>query len=105
MRPQLEKDIEKDCVQYAKRRGAASYKFVSPSNRGVPDRVFVWQGVTFFTEFKRLGAKPTKLQRRKIREINEAGGIAFWCDNFDIFRDLSHAILYDDDFTVPEAHT
>lgn len=59
----LEKTIEAKIVKYAKEQGFLSYKFSSPNNRGVPDRIFISpQGRVIFIEFKSPGKKLTKLQ-------------------------------------------
>ena len=38
----LEKDIERKLVAGVKRAGGKAYKFVSPGNVGVPDRIVIW---------------------------------------------------------------
>lgn len=65
----LEKVIEKKVVDYATLKGMLSYKFTSTSVKGVPDRIFLFNGVTFFIEFKQLNKKPTKLQEYQIKKI------------------------------------
>lgn len=62
----LESKIEAQCVKWAKDNGWLSYKFVSPSNRGVPDRMFLRDGKTVFVEFKQPSKKPSTLQARQI---------------------------------------
>ena len=66
----LEREIEAQCVKWAKANGWLSYKFVSPSNRGVPDRMFLRNGKTVFVEFKRPGGKVSTLQQRQIDKLN-----------------------------------
>jgi hypothetical protein len=59
----LEKTIEEAVRVYAKKHGYSSYKFTSPSNKSVPDRIFVSpKGIILFVEFKRKGGKLTPLQ-------------------------------------------
>ena len=63
--PTLEKKIEKKVCDYAKSQNILCYKFVSPGNAGVPDRMFILpNGKAFFIEFKREGKQPTPLQKR-----------------------------------------
>lgn len=57
-----ERKIEKSVCDYAVKKGWQQYKFVSPNNRGVPDRVFMKDGVTFFIEFKTKNGTLTALQ-------------------------------------------
>ena len=47
-----ERDIEKKACDLAKAAGWLVFKFVSPSQRGVPDRIFIRQGRIVFIEFK-----------------------------------------------------
>lgn len=66
----LEKDLEKKIVNKAKKLGYLTYKFVSPSNRGVPDRIFISEnGKLFFMEFKSKKGKLNELQILKISEL------------------------------------
>lgn len=60
----LEKVIENKVTKYAKDNGFFSCKFVSPSFKGVPDRIFINKdGVVVFIEFKSLGKKLTASQQ------------------------------------------
>lgn len=63
MRKQVsESYIEKKVCECAKRNGWLTYKFSSPAQRGVPDRIFLKGGSLKFVEFKAPGKRPTKLQ-------------------------------------------
>ena len=64
-----ESEIEKKVSDYAKAKGWLVYKFVSPSQRGVPDKIFIGGGEIFFVEFKAPGKKPTKLQDKIFSKI------------------------------------
>ena len=57
-----ESKLERKVCNYARSQGWLVYKFVSPMNRGVPDRIFIRSGITLFIEFKGEGKKLTKLQ-------------------------------------------
>ncbi len=68
----LEKEIETTVVTYAKSKGFLAYKFNSPANRSVPDRMFISpNGMIGFVEFKQKGKKLTKLQYHTCRELND----------------------------------
>lgn len=67
----LEKAIEKGVTDHAKQLGWLSFKFVSVSNVGVPDRIYFRQGVTLLVEFKRQGRTPTRLQQNCINKIRD----------------------------------
>jgi len=77
----LEKDIQKRVRQYAKERGVLSYKFSSPSQRHVPDCIFLYGGRTFYIEFKRLGEKPTQAQALEHEKIRACEAIVYVVDN------------------------
>jgi hypothetical protein len=66
----LEKQIESKVVKKAKELGFLTYKFSSPSNRGVPDRIFISpHGEVFFIEFKSTKGKLSQLQKKVIKDI------------------------------------
>lgn len=66
----LEKDIEAYLVKRVKSVGGRAYKFVSPSNRGVSDRIVCLpDGTTHFIELKRPGGKVSPLQDMFAREM------------------------------------
>jgi len=68
----LESYIEKKVSDYAKSLNFITFKFSSPSNRGVPDRIFIKEGKIFFIEFKRPKGHLRKLQKYTIQKlINE----------------------------------
>ena len=70
----LEKDIEKYFMRRVAQVGGRAYKFVSPSNRGVADRVVCLpDGTTHFVELKRPGGKLSPLQRRFAIEMLKLG--------------------------------
>lgn len=82
----IEKKLEKRCCDIAKANGFWTRKFSSPSNRGVPDRIFLKDGEVFFIEFKAPGNTPTKLQEHEIDQITSHGGFAQWCDSVEDFK-------------------
>lgn len=77
-----ESTIESKTVNYAKSKGWLVYKFTSPGNRAVPDRIFIRKGIVFFIEFKTLGKKATKLQKKVHDDINYHHIIVYVIDNF-----------------------
>lgn len=75
-----EKAIEDYLRLRVKNLGGKAYKFTSRGNAGVPDRIVVLPGGTvFFAELKAPGGKTTKLQDKKIAELEGLG-----CDVFVI---------------------
>lgn len=74
----LEKQLEAKIVKIAKKLGYLTYKFTSPSNRGVPDRIFINQyGYIFFIEFKSENGKLTGLQKKVNGDLGNCGVIVF----------------------------
>ena len=57
-------------MRRVKELGGVAYKFVSPSNRGVADRLVVLpQGVVWFVEVKKDGGRLSTLQNIFIAEM------------------------------------
>jgi hypothetical protein len=77
-----EKSIEAAVTKYAKAQGCLCYKFVSPSNRGVPDRIIIGPtGKVLFLELKAPGKVPTPLQYHTIKTLVCHGARATWTDS------------------------
>lgn len=64
-----ERDIEQYLVKRARESGGKAYKWVSPGNDGVPDRIVIFPGRVIFVELKAPGKKPTPLQLARHREL------------------------------------
>jgi len=77
-----ERDIENYLREQVKRIGGRAYKFESPGNAGVPDRlVLLPGGRTVFVEMKAPGKKPSVLQQAQIRRIKNLGHTAVVIDS------------------------
>jgi hypothetical protein len=61
----------------SQKRGYLCYKFVSPSQDGVPDRIIMGKGIIFFVETKAPGEKTRKLQRSVIRTMMSFDAIVY----------------------------
>lgn len=68
-----ERDIEKYLADQVKRHGGRSYKWSSPSHRGVPDRLVIFPNYVIAVEVKALGEHPTKLQEHEHRTLRCLG--------------------------------
>lgn len=67
-----EKRVEALLVSGVKQMGGLAYKFVSPGNSGVPDRIILMPGgKIYFVELKREGGQLTNLQKRQINRIRK----------------------------------
>lgn len=70
----LEKDIEACLVRGVKAMGGRAYKFVSPGNVGVPDRLVVLPGGRIvFVELKTERGVLSAPQRQQIRVLRDLG--------------------------------
>jgi len=77
-----EKAIEAYLRDQVKSVGGKAYKFVSPGNAGVPDRLVLFPGGrVVFVELKAPGQKPTNLQKAQARKINSLGFQVFVIDS------------------------
>lgn len=79
----LEKAIEKAVCDYAKQQGCLVYKFTSPAQRHVPDRLLIANGRVFFIEFKRLKEKPTLAQALEHEKMRAKGAVVYVVDSVE----------------------
>lgn len=69
-----EKMIEARLRDGVKAFGGVAYKWVSPGNAGVPDRMVVLPGgVVHFIELKREDGKPTRMQKMQLARLRALG--------------------------------
>lgn len=69
-----EKDIEEYLRLGVKKLGGVAFKFTSPRNSGVPDRLIVMPGNRiYFVELKRPGGRTSPLQNRQISRLKDLG--------------------------------
>ncbi len=85
-----EKDLEKKFREMVRQEGGRAYKFVSPGNSGVPDRLVVLpEGHIGFVELKRKGRVPTKLQEMQMEFL---GSMGFYVRVLDRAGDIEQVI-------------
>ena len=95
----LEKDVQEQCVAWARARGYWARKFSSTSQRSVPDYLFsreyggvAWdwthfsKQLKFACEFKAPGKTSTEAQIDEQNAMRAAGWDVFECDNFEKFK-------------------
>lgn len=76
-----EKTIEAYLRTKVQTAGGIAYKFVSPGNAGVPDRLVMFPGGKIaFVELKAPGRVPTTLQFKQQRRISDFGFNVFVID-------------------------
>lgn len=77
-----EKEVEQYLAKKVKEIGGKAFKFVSPGNAGVPDRmVCLPGGRIFFVELKAPGGKTTALQDLQIKKLYDLGFNVMVTDN------------------------
>ena len=70
----LESEIEKRLVREVRKMGGMAYKFVSPGNAGVPDRIVIMPGgEVWFAELKAEGGRLSPPQKRQIGKLRGLG--------------------------------
>lgn len=78
MRQEREAAVEAKLRDEMTRRGCLCYKFVSPGNNGVPDRMIVTpDGDVFFIELKTERGRLSAEQKAQIRRFRDHGVIVF----------------------------
>lgn len=65
--------VEGYLVERLRKLGGLCFKFVSPGNAGVPDRICILNGVTFFVECKSDTGQLGALQQHVINKMLHAG--------------------------------
>ena len=68
--PELEKSVESYLTKQVNKLGGLCWKWVSPGNSGVPDRIVIYKGSVVFVELKRpKGGKLRALQMVKLQQL------------------------------------
>lgn len=68
----LEKEIERRMCEMIRKRCGLTYKFTSPGNVGVPDRLIITPaGVVWFVELKTETGRLSKIQKHRIAELEK----------------------------------
>lgn len=70
----LEKDIEAWLNKKVKDLGGISFKFVSPNNPGVPDRIYIFPGgQVYFVELKTEIGRMSNIQKWQRKRLQDMG--------------------------------
>ena len=70
----LESVIERKFVNMVRKSGGRAYKFVSPGNLGVPDRIAILpRGRIWFVELKTETGRLSQVQKRQIDTLRSLG--------------------------------
>ena len=68
-----ERDIEQRLVREVRKMGGEAFKWVSPGNDGVPDRIVMFPGLIIFVELKADRGRLSSVQKVQIRRIQKLG--------------------------------
>lgn len=70
----LESTLERRFVNMIRKSGGRAYKFVSPGNLGVPDRIAILpRGRIWFVELKTETGRLSQVQKRQIDTLRSLG--------------------------------
>lgn len=89
-----ESRLERQVEDYMRKRRVwqlARYQAQSNQN-GIPDRLYLYKGFLLGLELKTKKGNPTDLQLKKIKAINDNGGIGIIVTDIDIIIDLLNII-------------
>lgn len=97
-----ESELEKKFRERVRQAGGKAYKFVSPGNDGVPDRLVVLPGGRIgFVELKRPGEIPRKLQELRMTELENMGCYTTVVDSIESIEGAIAEIR----MQVPQTHS
>lgn len=69
----LEKNIEQFLIKEVEKQKGKAYKFSSPGNNGVPDRIVLLNGNCYFIELKKRGEELRPLQKVVRKRFKKLG--------------------------------
>ena len=75
--------IEKKADQIAKQNGWYAIKMKSVNNNGLPDKLYIRNGVFLFVEYKAPNEKPRKLQQFVIEQLRDHGATVVVIDSLE----------------------
>ena len=89
-----ERDVERYFKAQLEKRGALVFKFVSPGQTGVPDRVVLLPGGrVVFAEMKAPGEKPRPLQRAVFARMARAGHPVYIIDSREAVKEFMEEVM------------
>lgn len=90
----IESDVQKNIISYLKKKRVYHFRFQAQYNlNGLPDILCLYKGFFLGLELKReKGGTPTTLQKRKIKAINDNGGIGVIVRSVDEVEEILNNI-------------
>ena len=78
-----EKRVETRLRKKIEEMGGKAFKFSSPGNNGVPDRIVLYKGKSYFVELKKPGKELRPLQRVVSKKFKLLGFKVYVIDNIE----------------------
>lgn len=88
----MEKKIERHLVKEIEKLKGKAYKFTSPSNAGVPDRIILIKGKAYFVELKAPGKKLRPLQEFQKQQFEKLGFKVYVIDSLEKVEEFINEI-------------
>jgi len=89
-----ESQIENRLARMVRERGGLCYKFVSPGNRGVPDRIVITPaGRVIFVELKTSAGRLARIQKWQITEMKKRGCDVRTIRGLDEVKDFVNEVM------------
>jgi len=85
--------IEAYLIRQCTKKAVLCYKFTSPANNGVPDRLIIANNKTWFVELKAPGEEPRALQIKVMKKMTKAGATVYVADSKRQIDDILNNIL------------
>lgn len=93
----IEKDFERKMCKLIKKRGGLAYKFTSPGNPGVPDRIIITPaGGVWFVELKTEVGRLSKMQRWQRGELEKRGVKVRVIHGWDAAKEFVNEVMPND---------
>lgn len=90
----LEKEIERRMCEMIRKRGGLAYKFTSPGNPGVPDRLVITPGgVVWFVELKTEAGRLANIQKYQKSELEKRGANVRVIHGWDAAKEFVNEVM------------
>lgn len=96
----LESKIEKELRLQVKAIGGKAYKFSSPGNNGVPDRIVIYNGRCHFIELKKPGEDLTPMQKVVKKHFKKLGFEVYKIDSVELVTKFVNEVLKHEVYTT-----
>lgn len=89
----LESKIEREFRKQIQAIGGKAFKFSSPGNNGVPDRIVLYKGRCYFVELKKPGEDLTPLQKVVHKQFKKLGFEVYKVDSLERISEFIKKVL------------